>query len=174
MIYTKKGDKGKTGLYGIRKRIYKDNPIFSFIGSMDEVNSYLGIIISQSRDRKLNKTLRDIQSNLFTINAILAGAKMKLKKGKVKEMEKLIDEMEEKLPPLKNFILPSGTPTATRLMYARTLIRKAEREAVSLRKKKKIEGNIIIYLNRLSDLFFILSRYQNKRKGMKEIIWKED
>lgn len=171
MIYTKKGDKGRTGLYKTKRRIYKDNPLLSTIGSIDEANSYLGIIISQSRNKKLNKILRNIQNNFFTINSILAGAKLKLDKEEIKKMEKIIDELEDKLPILKNFILPGGTPTASRLMYVRTLVRKAERKAVTLNKKTKIEKNILVFLNRLSDLIFILARNENMISKVKEVNW---
>ena len=171
MIYTKKGDRGKTGLYKTKRRIYKDNPIFSAVGSIDEVSSFLGIIISQSKDKELNKILKHVQNNFFTINSILAGAKLKLDKEEINKMEKIIDKLENKLPPLKNFILPGGTPTASRLMYARTLVRKAERKAVTLNRKTKIKKNILIFLNRLSDLIFILARNENMISKVKEVNW---
>jgi len=171
MIYTKEGDKGKTRLYKTKRRIYKDNPIFSAIGLIDEASSFLGIIISQSKNKELNKILKHIQNNFFTINSILAGAKLKLDKEEINKMEKIIDKLENKLPPLKNFILPGGTPTASRLMFARTLIRKAERKTVTLNRKIKIKKNILIFLNRLSDLMFILARNENMISKVKEVNW---
>lgn len=121
-VYTKTGDKGKTGTFG-GKRISKSSKLIQTIGAIDELNSYLGIVNTGYKDIKLI----DIQRNLFTINSVLSGAKLELPKDATKKLEREIDEMEGRMPVLANFIIYSGTPRATKIYYARALARKAER-----------------------------------------------
>ena len=143
MIYTKKGDGGFTGLYGTKKRVPKSSKIIRALGALDEANSYLGVIDS----KKIN--IDDIQKNLMLVSSIIAGVQKTFPIKETTKLEQEIDKLEVKLPPLKNLILPKGE-----LMYARALVRRAEREVVNL----KVHKNILSYLNRLSDFLFILSR----------------
>lgn len=159
-VYTKTGDKGRTGTFG-GKRISKSSKLIQAIGAIDELNSYLGIV----------GKLTDIQRNLFTINSILSGAKLTFSKDATKKLEREIDKMEDKMPVLANFIIYSGTSKATRIYYARALARRAERALVKLIVKKE-ELTILQYLNRLSDYLFTLARYTNFKKKTKEEIWK--
>lgn len=175
-IYTKKGDSGTTTLFDPcltkNKRVKKNHPRLRTIGAIDELNSYLGIIISQSEEKSLTEFLKEIQRNLFAINSILAGAKLSFFKTKITQLEKRIDEIDEIIPPLKNFILPGGSQTAAHLQYARTLCRRAERHLVSLDQKEKLSPELIKYLNRLSDCLFTLARNANHNLGITEEPWK--
>lgn len=155
MIYTKKGDKGKTSLVGFKKSVRKDNPIICALGSLDEANSYLGIAkLDFKRKVGVYKKLEEIQKDLMTISSVVVGAKLTFPKKRTGEIEKEIDIIEKRLPPLKHFIIPEG-----HLMYARALVRKAEREVVRL---KRMPPEILKYLNRLSDYLFNLHRWENK------------
>lgn len=160
-VYTKTGDKGKTGTAS-GKRVSKSSKIIQAIGSIDELNSYLGII----------GKFTDVQRNLFTINSILSGAKLQLPKDAIKKMEREIDEMEERMPVLANFIIYSGTPRATKIYYARALCRRAERILVAASDSKHPNLDKLAYLNRLSDYLFTIARYTNFKKKVKEEIWK--
>lgn len=160
-VYTKTGDKGKTGTFG-GKRISKSSRLIGAIGAIDELNSYLGII----------GRLTDIQRNLFTINSILSGAKLELPKDATKKLEREIDKMEGVMPVLANFIIYSGTPRATKLYYARALARRAERMLVSVSDSKHPNLDKLAYLNRLSDYLFTLARFTNFKKKVKEEVWK--
>lgn len=160
-VYTKTGDKGKTGTFG-GERISKSSHLIQAIGAIDELNSYLGII----------GKLSNIQSNLFTINSILSGAKLELPSDATKKLEREIDEMEAKMPVLANFIIYSGTPRATKIYYARALARRAERMLVSASDLKHPNLDKLAYLNRLSDYLFTLARFTNFKKKVKEVVWK--
>ena len=166
-VYTKTGDKGKTGTVS-GKRISKSSRLIGAIGAIDELNSYLGIINGLSRLGKLS----DIQRNLFTINSMLSGAKLELPKDAVKKLEREIDEMEGKMPVLANFIIYSGTPRATKIYYARALARRAERMLVGTSDEKHPNLDKLAYLNRLSDYLFTLARFTNFKKKTREEIWK--
>ncbi len=159
-VYTKTGDKGKTGTFG-GKRVSKSSKLIQAIGAIDELNSYLGII----------GRFTDVQRNLFTINSILSGAKLEFPKDATKKLEREIDEMEGKMPVLANFIIYSGTGRATKIYHARALARRAER---SLAKLQIINTKLQIlpYINRLSDYLFTLARYTNFKKKVKEEVWK--
>ena len=160
-VYTKTGDKGKTGMAS-GKRVSKSSRIISAIGAIDELNSYLGIIGKH----------KDVQKNLFTINSILSGAKLELPKDAVKKLEREIDEMEGKMPVLANFIIYSGTSRATNIYYARALCRRAERILVASSDNKHKNLDKLMYLNRLSDYLFTLARFTNFKKKVKEEVWK--
>ncbi len=172
-IYTKTGDKGQTGLFS-GKRVSKASFRIEAIGTVDELNSVIGIVISQIRNPKfeIRKELIKIQKDLFEIGAALANPRQALSLSKrVKEFENQIDEMTKKLPPLFNFILPGGGKAGSYFHIARTVARRAERRTVGLSKKEKINDQILIYLNRLSDLFLTMSRYINHLEKKEEIIW---
>lgn len=176
-IYTKRGDKGETSflnkLSSQKKKISKASSIISAIGTVDEVNSFLGIIASNA-DPELRKILREIQKDLFLIGSILAGAKLRFYSTKIKRLEKQIDEMDKILPPLKNFIFPGGTEIGAQLHFSRSLTRRTERAVVRLSKKEKVRPQIIRYLNRLSDFLFMLARKVNSDAKVKEEIWKSE
>lgn len=160
-VYTKTGDKGKTGTFA-GKRVSKASGVIHAIGTIDELNSYLGIIGG----------LVEIQRNLFTINSILTGAKLKLSSDAVKKLEKEIDEMEGTMPVLQNFIIYSGVEKTTQLYYARAICRRAERSLVSISDVKHPNSELLMYLNRLSDYLFMLARYTNFKQRIKEEVWK--
>lgn len=174
-IYTKKGDKGETGLFsekGESIRVSKDSIRVEAIGATDELNSFLGVCLIFCDDPKKAKFINEIQTNLFTINSILAGANLKFNKAMTTRLEKAIDKIDLKIPKLTTFVLPAGTGFATHLMYARTLARKAERRVAALNKAEKVHPNIVMYMNRLSDMIFTLFREANFDAGVKETYWK--
>ena len=172
-IYTKTGDKGDTGLFN-GKRVSKASLRIEAIGTVDELNSVIGFVIAGLRttDYGLRKELKKIQNDLFVIGGGLANPKQEIGlSSRTKEIEKLIDEMIKELPPLFNFILPGGGVAGSALHIARTVCRRAERRIVSLSGKEKVQSEIIIYINRLSDLFLTMSRYVNMKEKNKETIW---
>ncbi len=175
-IYTKKGDRGKTGLYSTHKskniRVGKDSLIIEAIGCIDETNTFLGLATSFIKFGKLKNKVIEIQKHLFEVGAILAGANLNLDDRIVLQMEKEIDEMDKTLPTLKHFILPGGGYAGSLLFMARTFVRRAERRVVTISKKSKLNPDLLIYLNRLSDYVFTLARYSNFKEGGKEEIWK--
>jgi cob(I)alamin adenosyltransferase len=175
MIYTKKGDKGKTSLYGSKKLISKSSFLIEAIGSVDELNSYLGVIRSSNKDSNLNLKLEKVQDDLFTLGAILSGVKLKWNAKRVGQLENEIDKLEKILPIQKNFILPGGYFLAAQLIYARALARRVERKLVALNNKLMREKfkALVIYLNRLSDYLFILAREENYQNHTPEKVWKK-
>lgn len=184
-IYTKTGDKGQTGLFS-GKRVSKASFRMEAIGTVDELNSVIGLVTSQIPNSRLPKTgtggqaksqitkeLIEIQKDLFAIGAALANPRQKINfSERIKEFENQIDEMTKKLPPLFNFILPGGGVAGSTLHIARTIARRAERKIVILLEKEKVAPDILIYINRLSDLFLTMSRYINHLEKKEEIIWK--
>lgn len=180
-IYTKKGDKGQTSLRSGR-RIWKDNVRVDTYGTTDEMNAFLGVIASGLGEtaRGWKKYLRDIllkvQYDMFYVGAYLANPDdpqvPKHFTKRTKYFEDEIDKMTQQMPPLANFILPSGGRIGAELQYARTLARRAERRLVTLVQKEEVDDTVIAYINRLSDLFFTMSRYSNFKEKKKEIIWK--
>lgn len=173
-IYTKTGDKGQTGLFS-GKRVSKASLRIEAIGTVDELNSVLGFTISQLtiNNSQLTKELIEIQKDLFEIGAALANPRQKIDLSKrTKKFENLIDKMTKELPPLFNFILPGGGVAGSSLHIARTITRRAERRIVSLSSKEKVQSDIIVYVNRLSDLFLTMSRFINQKENQKETIWR--
>ncbi len=176
-IYTKTGDKGYTSLIG-GSRILKSHIRIESYGTVDELNSYLGLIYSQVTNIHYQKVLKEIQDRLFTIGAMLASEPVKSKKqipdlhlADVELLENEIDVMNEDLPKLRHFILPSGSITASYCHVARCVCRRAERLVVQLAKESMVEELVIIYLNRLSDYLFVLSRKINYDIGAEENKW---
>jgi cob(I)alamin adenosyltransferase len=175
-IYTKTGDEGKTGLFG-GGRVSKANRRVAAYGEVDELNAVIGWVITQSDHDALKERLITLQSDLFSLGAHLAtpgGAHVHLPplpNPRVAEMEKWIDEAEAELPQLKSFILPGGTPGAAALHLARTVCRRAERAVVDLAAHESVDGEILVYLNRLSDLLFTLARVENARNDVAEPKW---
>lgn len=174
-IYTKRGDKGQTSLLEKNntqdKRITKDSLIVEALGSVDELNSYLGVVYSFSESPKLQSIIHQMQTNLLTIGSTVAGAKLPFSEKNTKELEKIIDELEKKLPVLSNFVYPRGTITSAHLQYARSLARRCERRVVALSKEMSIKSEILQYLNRLSDALFTLAREENWVSGVEEKHW---
>ena len=171
-IYTKKGDKGTTSLYGSKKECSKNSLVFEAIGGIDELNSYLGVCTSFSENPNTSILLKSIQADLLVVGSILGGSNLKFHSVKVGKLEKYIDRFQKDMPRLKNFIIPGGTELASHLHFARSLSRRAEREVVRLSKEEKIKPQILIYLNRLSDLLFMMARYANFESDVEDEIWK--
>lgn len=175
-VYTKRGDRGETSLYNKKtrkeKRVLKDSGIIEAIGTIDELNTFLGVVRSLSRNKVLIREIKEIQRNLFSIGSILAGTVLPFGKDKTKRLEIRIDDLEGKLPVIANFTLPGGSVVGAHLHLARSISRRAERVLVGLSRKNKISPEVLVYLNRLSDFLYILARYENKRKKIKEVIWK--
>ena len=174
-IYTKTGDKGSTQL-GNGKRVEKNSLRVDAYGSVDEANAAIGLSILRT-NTKIKKILQIIQNDLFDLGADLCIPdkknikKLKITNDRVDFLEKEIDGFNKELASLNSFILPGGSESSTYLHIARTITRRAERKVVALSKKEKINSVTIIYLNRLSDLLFVLARYTNS-KGKKDILWK--
>ena len=175
-IYTKTGDDGNTGLQG-NLRISKSHPRIISYGTVDEANAALGIVLANSLDDDIVKILTEIQNDLFLVGADLSNSnlndmKNRVSLDKIEKLEQYIDQFESELPPLTNFILPGGDIAAAQLHYVRTVVRRAETLVVQLSEKDEINANCIKYLNRLSDLFFVMGRLINKRKNKPDILWK--
>ena len=175
-IYTKTGDLGTTSLYG-GKRVLKSDPQVNSYGNIDELNSVIGVLQSiLPKNSEIRIFTEYIQKDLFAIGAHLAGDKISLSfiDTRVEDMEKLIDKLDDCLPTLKNFILPGGSVEGALTHFARTVARRAERELVGLNNTSSFpDPKTIIYLNRLSDLLFVISRFLNSEKDIIETIWKK-
>ena len=177
-IYTKKGDKGETGLLG-GTRVKKSHIRIEAYGTVDELNSWIGLIRDQNIDKHSIETLIHVQDRLFTIGSHLASdpAKKGMKIPDILEenillLEKEMDAMNESLPEMKSFVLPGGHTTVSYCHIARCICRRAERYAVNLASSEKVEDIIIKYLNRLSDYLFVLSRKLSHDLKAEEIPWK--
>ena len=175
-IYTKTGDDGTTGLQG-NSRLKKSHPRIVAYGALDEANAFLGIVLSTKLDSDITDVLIQIQNDLFIAGADLSNPNLFDNKNRISssmliKIEKLIDSYEAELKPLTNFILPGGNISAAQLHFTRAIVRRAETCIVLLKDSEKINENCLKYLNRLSDLLFVLGRVINKRKGNKENIWK--
>jgi cob(I)alamin adenosyltransferase len=177
-IYTKTGDTGETSLIG-GVRVPKFHLRIESYGTVDELNSYLGLIIDGLNDNEKAKVLYEIQDRLFTIGSVLASdpvkSKMKIPdvhEADVELLEKEMDRMDADLPELKNFILPGGNIVASHCHVARCICRRAERIVVHLSTETEVPEIIVRYLNRLSDYLFILSRKVVHDAGAKETVWK--
>ena len=172
-VYTKTGDKGETMLVD-GQVVSKDSERVAAYGDIDELNSVLGITLAAKPSEPIQKVLTIIQNDLFVLGADLASKKNvevpRIKKNKITWVEKAIDRYVKEVGPLKEFILPAGTLSGTSLHLARTVCRRAERSVVSLQKKEWINPNSLIYINRLSDLLFVLARYENKVHGEGEVL----
>lgn len=172
-IYTKKGDTGETGLF-TGKRVPKNHTRMEAVGTVDECNAVLGVIISSVSDMALRSQLEKIQSMLFEIGALLGNPERRHTRpddGDVKELELAIDDMTQRLPELHQFILPGGTTTAAMVHLARTVARRAERRVVTVSQHESVEPAVLRYLNRLSDYLFTLARAVNHAAGVAEHKW---
>lgn len=182
-IYTKTGDKGETSLYG-GTRISKASARVESYGNIDELNSFVGVAKSQIEDEKVLQQLKKIQFDLFTVGSesatsvdklFLANGKPRLpltiSETEISELENWMDAMEEELEPLQYFILPGGGKAASALHVARTVCRRAERSLIFLGNSEEVRPELIKYLNRLSDYFFVLARYISKLYNEPEEYW---
>ncbi len=176
-IYTKTGDDGTTSLYG-GKRVAKSNLRIDAYGTVDELNSVLGICRSLEPPKKVDIILKRIQNQLFNLGADLAtpiskkdSLNFRINSDDIKFLEISIDKYDAENKPLKKFILPAGSIVSTYLHFARTVCRRAERLVVKLAGKETINKNTIVYLNRLSDLLFVMARWVNKKNKIREIFW---
>ncbi|MCM4168804.1 Corrinoid adenosyltransferase [Arenibacter antarcticus] len=183
-IYTKTGDDGTTGLFG-GTRVPKHHIRIESYGTIDELNSWIGLIKDQKIDPFSEKVLETIQDKLFTIGALLAvdPKKEKLKNGKdrlnipkidpsdLELLEKEIDRMEQNLAPMTNFILPGGHPTVSYCHISRTICRRAERLVSQLNQSSSVDPNILAYINRLSDYLFVLARNLSQFLKVEEVKW---
>lgn len=165
-----RGDKGQTDFRG--KRISKSEVGLEAIGTIDSLNSFIGLTRATNKDKEINSILEKIQDDLFTLGADLATGKSRISSEHVKSLENTLEKVERELKPLTKFILPTGCQTAALLHVARTVCRRAERTLVTLAKEEEIGDYAVPYLNRLSDLLFALARLANKRSNVKESEWK--
>jgi cob(I)alamin adenosyltransferase len=177
-IYTKAGDGGQTSLLG-GKKVSKSAPRIAAYGTVDELNSALGALRSHGPDARLDAFLERVQSDLFRVGAELAtadgappGNLVPVGDPDVRLIEAEIDRLEATLAPLRNFILPGGTQAASAAHVARSVCRRAERNVVELSEKEKVRGEIVVYLNRLSDALFVAARAINAAAGAPERTWK--
>ncbi len=176
-IYTKKGDKGETSLFG-GSRLSKAHIRIDSYGNVDELNSYIGLIRDLITVKEIKVELTDIQRVLFTLGSHLAADPNKenlwlpnLEKGMINSLEQSIDRMQLELPDLTHFILPGGHPTISHCHIARCICRRAERSVVHLSELETVADILMQYLNRLSDYLFVLSRYIGQNEKINEIKW---
>lgn len=179
-IYTRTGDEGDTGLFG-GGRVPKDDPRVEAYGAVDELNAAIGLARAVELMPRIDEVLAPVQRDLFGLGAILATpdldkmheqlAKARIDDARIVQLERAIDTGEEELEPLTAFILPGGTPKAAALHVARTVCRRAERRVVHLQHTVALPPLVTIYLNRLSDLLFVLARVANRRAGAGEVTW---
>jgi cob(I)alamin adenosyltransferase len=176
-IYTKTGDDGTTGLIG-NKRVKKSNPRIATYGMVDELNAAIGIALSSKLGKDIRDLLTKIQNDLFVVGADLANPNLNNKSNRVTSdmvlfLEKAIDGLEEKLSPITFFILPGGDLVASQVHLARAICRRAEINVVNLSEVDKINNECLVYMNRLSDLLFVIARTINKRKKISDVAWKK-
>lgn len=177
-IYTRKGDEGETSLGG-GQRVPKDSARVTAYGTVDELNSAIGVAVAHGLASRLMETLPVIQNELFHLGSDLAFREEdkqahelpQIEERHVIQLEQWIDELNEIVGPLKNFILPGGSPGAAQLHLARAICRRAERAVLTLAREEPIGGSVLPYLNRLSDLLFVMARYENKQRGIVEPLW---
>jgi cob(I)alamin adenosyltransferase len=180
-LYTRTGDQGETALLG-GDRVPKDHPRVEAYGSVDELNSVLGVAVSLIRQRRVAAALQSIQNELLNLGSELAAESRSGREksrtfidpeSRIADLERLIDDYDAKLPPLRTFILPSGSQAGALLHMARSVCRRAERAVVRLSRQETVNPHAIVYLNRLSGLLFVLARYVNKAARKPEKPWRK-
>lgn len=177
-IYTRKGDEGKTSL-GSRKRVYKDDTRVQAFGTVDELNAVIGQALASGLSPRSSEILVPVQNQLFHLGSDLAfpqGEQTEVKVPRIEQrhidsLEAIIDELNEIVGPLENFILPGGVAGSAALHVARTVCRRAERQVVALAQQESIGAYGSAYLNRLSDALFVMARYENHQAGRDEPLW---
>lgn len=178
-IYTKAGDDGTTGLLG-PGRVAKDSARIEAYGTVDELNAALGVARASGPDVEADAHLAAVQDDLFAIGAALADPSPSgrfhhaVRPDRAGRLEREIDAMEEQLSPLTQFLLPGGTAAAAQVHLARTVCRRAERRLITLREQpgESVPGELVVYLNRLSDFLFVLARAINRRAGVADAPWR--
>jgi cob(I)alamin adenosyltransferase len=178
-VYTRRGDRGETDLFG-GPRVAKDHFRVEAYGAVDELNAALGVALAESAQEDIRDLVRSIQEALFDLGAYLSSPEPARPKAsgvrepsaaQVEALEVRIDALGEELEPLRQFVLPGGTSAAAAFHVARTICRRAERRAVSLDREAPLEPAALGYLNRLSDLLFVLARVENRRAGLGDMVW---
>lgn len=177
-IYTKTGDDGTSGLIG-GTRVAKSDIRLEAYGTIDELNSWIGLVKTEITDRQIADTLYLIQNNLFIIGSHLATdasksdmrSKLVCKKEDILHLENEIDRMQNELPELTHFILPGGDKSAANTHIARTVCRRSERRITAISDSNELQNEIIVFINRLSDYLFVLARFLNFKKGISETLW---
>jgi cob(I)alamin adenosyltransferase len=176
-IYTRTGDGGETSLVG-GERVAKSTLRVDTYGEVDELNSALGVAHTRVTHDEVLSTLSSVQNDLFSVGAILADPKGRLSNDKValddsavRKLEELIDRFDSELEPLTSFILPGGSTGGAELHHARSVCRRVERKMVELTSREPVPPVVIRYMNRLSDLLFVLARLENKHQGVEEEKW---
>ena len=170
-IYTRTGDKGTTGLSD-GSRVSKSGIRVATMGDIDELNSIIGIILAHELDTTTSETLTEIQHHLFNAGGELSlPGHLMIQDSHVKYLENQLDELNQQLEPLKEFILPGGNIAAAYCHLARTVCRRAERNLVLLNDRETISNTLLQYINRLSDFLFVMARHINKQKGQPDTLW---
>lgn len=177
-VYTRTGDDGTTSL-GAGGRVPKDSARVEAYGTVDELNSQIGMAIAAGVDGTLADALAAIQNDLFHLGSDLcvteddkaARPVPRIEARHVEKLEALIDRLSASLPPLENFVLPGGTQGAAALHVARAVSRRAERLVVTLARSEPVGSHVIVYLNRLSDALFVMARWENRTKGVPDVLW---
>lgn len=170
MLYTGKGDDGTTSAFGCDQRFSKSSAIAEALGTLDEINSFLGVVKVNPSAVEIADTIDSIQQNLFIVQAEVAGADKHIESEKVTEAEDRINAIESELPPIKSFFVSGGTELSALLDFARTLSRRAERRVVGVHDEGLVTvgTDTLAYLNRLSSLLYALARQMNHKSGIKE------
>ncbi len=177
-VYTKTGDDGTTGLGG-GSRVEKDSSRIAAYGTVDELNSQIGVVLAMGVNDLIAPALRSIQNDLFHLGSDLCTLEEDkqrrpvpgIEDRHVAALESLMDRLSEELPLLENFVLPGGSPGAAQLHVARTVCRRAERLVVTLSRRESVGAHTVRYLNRLSDALFVMARHENKRRGIPDVLW---
>ena len=177
-IYTRTGDAGDTALGG-GQRVPKDDARIAAYGTVDELSSALGVALAHGLDERLARELLRVQNELFHLGADLCVREEdkarrpgpKIEPRHVEALERAIDELNETLPPLANFVLPGGSAGAAHLHVARTVCRRAERLLVTLMRAEAVGEHTLPYLNRLSDALFVMARWENRQRGVDDVLW---
>jgi len=180
MLYTRKGDGGTTKTFGCNQRISKSSLVAEALGSLDETNSFLGLPRAWTKGMSFKlaserieypELILEIQQNLFIVQAEVAGSTLNITEDKVKRVEKIVDEIEKVLPPIKNFFVSGSTELGATFDTARTLARRAERRVVAAHEEGKVKVNpgTLAYLNRLSSLLYALARIASHNEGVEEL-----
>lgn len=177
-LYTRKGDDGTTGLGG-GQRVPKDSPRVAAYGTVDELNAAIGVALATGLAARLVDVLPVVQNELFHLGSDLCFveedkqkfAMPQIEARHVEALERLIDELNAIVGPLENFILPGGSPGAAALQVARTICRRAERDVLTLSREEAVGRFVMPYLNRLSDALFVMARYENHERGVREPLW---